>query len=702
MTSTRMISTSGRLGVMAVAGAVFAGACTGSDASPATPTEVSVTTVETPVDPPAPTTEPDAAVTATSTTTPTTTPIAPPTSAEPPVDSPIEETAFWRAQTMLVDEGSSDIDRALTEFALHFGPVPGSPDLQPDGSEPGTATGALEAIDIVFDDLAEEQQVAVLDRLRPIFDDAFTTVLGFASAELTPLQTEFLDLANQMADRVSSELGGTALDFEVLFMDVDPAAGDMVTNFGLGTMRRQTVIDWLERLVGTYAVPTRDCAVVIGPRGLAQSGNERKSAVAHEMFHCWSIMNSSDTAGHERTPSWYQEGVASWVGEEIAGGSSYSTNWWTYYIDSRQFALVPGLKYPAIGFWSWVDSHGSDLWSIIPALQAAAVTGDPLSVFNIATASMDAEAASTWASARVRASDWGDAWDMAGPGIGSRAHRTPPMLVPVGSVLVFDTSALGIHNVFIDPLEDIDVGADHLVGVSFQASGTWRASWASGDELSSATDSGTLAWCSASPCVCPDGSSPGGFPDPAPGAGELAVGLSGNGSSTGSLRLEVTELCDTEERPADPGDESPVGLAGTWNATRDALNRFAEVIYADLEGAEVLGTNGGATLTFDGEGAGTLRYDDLRLVVDVGGVTVDVGVTGGGSFSYVLEGTTMIVVGNDMALTFDVLGQPLELTGDDVPLGGESRYTWLLDGDLLVLQQQSLNAPLPNEWRRAG
>ena len=685
----------GRLGVAIVAIGLFAGACSGSEVRDASSDE-SVLAPDDDTGEGGATTDPD---TSTDPTGPSTT-VPLPTSTTAPTAVPIGETAFGRAQALLVDVASTEVDRALTEFALQFGPIPGSPDLRPDGSEPATATGALDAIDAVFDDLTAEQRSAVLERLRPLFAGAFMPVSSFAPSELTPLQSEFRTLADEMAGLLSSRIGGTPLDFEILFIDVDPGAGDMVTDFGLGTMSRQTVVDWLERLAGPYAVPTSDCAIAIGPRGMTRSGSERESAVAHEIFHCWSIVNSPDTAAHQRTPSWYQEGVASWVGETLAGGSAYSTNWWAYYVGSRQFALVPGLKYPAIGFWSWVDSHGSDLWSIIPALHAAAITGDPLAVFNIATASLDADERTTWAGARVRESGWGTAWDMDGPGIGSRAHRTPPIIMPVGSVRTFDTFALGIHNVFIDPLESIDVGPGQLLGVSFQASGTWRVRWASGDEITSVSAPGIMAWCSASPCLCPDGTTPDGFPDQPPGTGEMAVALSGDGASTGSLSLRVSRLCDVEE--PDVGDESPAGLVGTWDATRAALNRFAEVVYAGLEGAEVVGTNGAATITFDGDGSGTLHYGDLRLVVAVGGVTVDVGVTGGGSFAYELQDSVMIVTGNDMALTFDVLGEPLVLTGDDVPLGGESRYTWLLDGDLLVLQQQSLNAPLPNEWRRAG
>ncbi len=98
-----MTSNAVRLVAVAVAASVLVAACSSSDPPNASPAET-----------PDITSEPS-----------TTTEVAAPSTSRPGDVRPLDETSFGMAQAVLVDESATEVDKALAEFALQFGPVPG-------------------------------------------------------------------------------------------------------------------------------------------------------------------------------------------------------------------------------------------------------------------------------------------------------------------------------------------------------------------------------------------------------------------------------------------------------------------------------------------------------------------------------------------------------------------------------------------------
>ena len=297
----------------------------------------------------------------------------------------------------------------------------------------------------------------------------------------------------------------------------------------------------------------------------------------------------------------------------------------------------------------------------------------------------------------MRDSSLGTAWTMTGPGITGR-HISPEKRLVVGSEGGAEAApgSIAVERLVMPPPSGTEV-----LGLTLQGTGTWRALWSGGTELTSATGPTTSRWCLTEPCVCPDGTTVVGW-DPLPsGADDLLLTASSYRYERSTVTASVTTLCPDEESPPDeePGDAA--ALTGVWEATPASLNQmFANIFELSEVGSLAGNVTGTAVITFDGAGLAELRYVNVNVPFDSAGVTTDLGINGGGELAYTVNGSTIEFTGTGLDLTFTLLGEEIEFGPDIIPLGAPSKVVWGFDGDRLILQPESIDQSIPNEWDR--
>ena len=400
---------------------------------------------------------------------------------------------------------------AMTAFALQFGDMPGSLNLPRDGSQPQSGTNAMRWVLSVWDDLTLAQQEAVNDRIaRYLGSAAASTTAGNASlgslglagveprvvavvAEPTPAQERALwdGMAEDAARKIRERLGGVPLVYELFLVD-EVEDGDAET--GPPTL-----------MFTDTAFPTNAwCRIAVGGARTFPEEAQKKSAIYHEMFHCWSLMNSDNLLAWAATPGWYQEGVASWVGESLSGGSPYSASWWPrYLLPLREDLIYPIFveEYSAIGFWSSVDAAlGGDLWGEIPNLNRAAEGGDSAALMNAVLGRIGPDAlAGIPAEAALRA-DWGANWIMSGPGLRGEGRIANEISLADGLPGGISVGP-GWQQLQSFSLDMADPEAPTFVEVTGR--GWMSARWNTGEEFT-ITEAETRTFF-VGECTCPDG-----------------------------------------------------------------------------------------------------------------------------------------------------------------------------------------------------
>ena len=119
-------------------------------------------------------------------------------------------------------------------------------------------------------------------------------------------------------------------------------------------------------LVGAMAVVNyfRDsivgpCVVHVRQSGGPIEGSEqwRRSAILHELYHCYQYRLVGSGAQTAAQPPWVAEGTAAYVGEKLSGGSVYSDLWMKVWLESANGELSRR-AYDAIGlFWLLDDAR---------------------------------------------------------------------------------------------------------------------------------------------------------------------------------------------------------------------------------------------------------------------------------------------------------------------------------------------------------
>ncbi len=619
-------------------------------------------------------------------------------------------------------DGTVTPELALTAFALQFGDVPGSLNLARDGSEPRSGTNAIRWVVSVWDDLSVAQQEAVEVRIaRYLGSTAETTAASDAStgsrdlasveprfmhaADPTPEEQEFWDgLARDAAQKVRERLGGVSLAYDIVLVD-EVAGGDAET--GPSTV----ILPFLPSLTND------SCRIAVGEARRFPDDAQKQSAMYHEMFHCWSLINSDSLFAWSDTPGWYQEGVASWVGESLAGGSAYSASWWPRYLLPRQSDRIYPMfieEYSAIGFWSSVDAAlGGGLWGEILSLNRVAEGGDNADLMNAVLARIGPNALAGIPAEAAMRTDWGTNWIMSGPGLRGGGRISNEITIDEG-VPDGISVAPGWQQLQSFSLNLPDPSTPTIVEIAGR--GWISGRWNTGEEFI-ITAAETLVFC-AGECACADGTSIAGARVLPPGTDTLAAAMIGGPATGSAIEVAMTSSDEECEEPTDSvGPGSPYdaqGFVGTWEATNESIvtmfnNAFAHQL---TEGPplKVLGVSGDITITFEESGTAKVDYDDLTLVLDETSPIPSLTIVGGGVVDWHLEGFEVVFSGEpnfSLLATADVLGVETQFPIDNTDLasgGGESRFVFVRDSDteLILSFSEATNGRIffPHKWTR--
>ncbi len=120
-----------------------------------------------------------------------------------------------------------------------------------------------------------------------------------------------------------------------------------------------------------------ECAITVGPKGLALGEEESYSTLAHELFHCYQFLVVSNP---RNSPPWIAEGGAEWVGDEIAQELLHrpfqETFWWPTALKTPQTPLVKR-SYDAVLWFSQLVQAGVNPFPLLlPALRTAELSFD--------------------------------------------------------------------------------------------------------------------------------------------------------------------------------------------------------------------------------------------------------------------------------------------------------------------------------------
>lgn len=586
-----------------------AGSSTGTadSSAPAAPTET---------DPVATAPEPEA------TPAPTTTEV------DPSIPTPWSE-----AIDAFDPEGEPNVEAALTLFTMALGPIDGFPEPPPNAGASGDVTIAFRAVAGVWDQLSEEQRVAVMSAAHG--DPASSTVVELgsgtsaglmatqrrAAAPDPKLVTAITDAAQDLRTQIAAKIGDFTGTLTVIVASADNSAKDL----GMATP------DVLPN--GTYS---GNCTFTIFPNATSGDVYLLLNTLAHEIFHCFQFSGFGSNAAFAKAPGWVVEGGAEWVAGTITAPDRTTANRWLGWFKLADAPLMLK-KYSAIGFWAHLAESGTDPWSVFRSVWAA---GPTPAAFDAAGANSPAFLDS-WASGMTRKASFPPGWDTTGPGITDDTIDIKDLAVGApGQAAVtaapYTTSAYAIST-------EADV-------LEFTATGNARVSDGTVDLAALA---GTRFCKRPEGCTCPN------VPDDIPPApiGEPVLALSGgpSGSAVTVIGLTLELHCEEREhRPVQvtldrPGSQgvlagqvlqltSCTGVWGTWSGVLRlgglSLDGF-EVPFQEIPLSFTV--SGTGTQTVQAATGGVIQtpvfpvevHYDLSITVD--GTTMSIAGTGSGA-----------------------------------------------------------------------
>jgi hypothetical protein len=332
-----MVERRRRWGAGALALVLAVTACSGDDDT--------APTTATPPDDPVTTTSPSG--TSVPPTAPTTSIVAPSTSVLP--EDPGELGILDAA---LTDEGTVDLDDALSLVAAGYGPIPGVTPAERPLAEGGPA---LRTVLASATDLAAEQRDVVT---------AIAARGGIPLAEAAGSSQPRLAAAAGIVTEALETFGHTPSEVPISLLELPYDNGDGTYNFSSP--------DSLATAVLVRADERDDCRIRINSTGKLDKERAVEdpafvAAVARETFHCIQYVRSPAI---EDVPVWVVEGAAAFAAEQVAGANPVSRLGWERWISQPQRPLARR-SYDAIGFFALV-AEAANAYQF-----AEALLGDP-------------------------------------------------------------------------------------------------------------------------------------------------------------------------------------------------------------------------------------------------------------------------------------------------------------------------------------
>jgi hypothetical protein len=452
--------------------------------------------------------------------------------AEPP-----ELSAAWAGVEAQIDrEGIVTAETAVQAFSLAFGPLSG-------GSLEGvipSGTAALRWIVAYWDAITPEQResaVRLFPDLAEINEQASTGSHGLAHLAAPPSaggavapsrsDSEYTEMARAIAEDIENALDPP----QTLGITIDAHLGS------IQALAATSVVNTNGGKSGTAA----KCEITVGPATDALIDDRDVGMVmAREVWHCFQgdLMDLAWYWGLQ--PEWIVDGQAEWVGASMFSTAGMaSVSWPAYLVDPGTPLFQRG--HSAVGFYSQLDSSGTDPWSrLVPMLMAS--SSSP-SAFQAANADQ-AAFLDQWASGYLRDVSRGADWDMVGPGI------TPDIAVPAALQVANGASVSDSAAPYANHIAVLAQAPEVLLATY---SGNARISDAVGHDYRIA-DGGNFC-LRANGCKCPQGDE--GKPQLRPlEASSVALAVTGgtNGANGTLAGLSLKDFCGPT-------------IAGTWQGT---------------------------------------------------------------------------------------------------------------------------------------
>jgi len=533
--------------------------------------------------------------------------------------SPAGAGPAWEGVLAMIGaDGSVSKETALQAFSLAFGPLPGV-DL-PTGEVGFTRSGSMPLRWLVgyWDELSAAQQQAAI-ALLPDLAGLAPTGHGIVLAS----QARPDHFYTQLAQAMVAEIGGHLKPPFSFGLTVEARVGLPVSS-----------TSWAETSVltksGGFVGNPEKCSIVVGPKGDALSDVDVRLMMAHEAWHCYEgAVLGLNTFWYQPPAPWIMEGEAEWVGDSLEPIAPIASEAWPGYLPRPDRALFTQ-AYSAVGFYSQLDSSGTDPWAkLVPILEAA----DNQAAFNASGANAD-QFLDRWASGFLRDSSRGDPWQITGPAItGDYAIPTDIQLSNDGSI---PESADAYAN-------EIALFGSHPEVLVVTSAGHVRLSDKAGHDYAT-TEGGNFCML-ADGCICPGSQ---GEPPPLPLEGEPAAFALTGGPAGATAVLDGLSL-----------DDFCNSLTGTWDGTwvndlifgdPPATGGFTQ--HLTQKGKTFSGTVEvtGPTCVTGGTVSGTITGKNLQMgwvtnaERDVNFVGTIGGTTMSGTYSAISCGTTDFIV----------------------------------------------------------
>lgn len=582
------------------------------------------------------------------------------------------EFSTFAALAYRLPEESVPLATALNAFAYVIGPLPGVE--TPAGGDEllVSGSGPLRWVRGHWGELTQGQRDAVNRYVRGDSSEANGPgpLLGAIAAPSIWAATggevdelAILEIIEQTLARLEAELG------RPLGIPVELRNAPSFVS-GKGAMFAEPV-----DVSGGWTGPPVKCVVTIGKNGLDTAADIDAIGapstnliymIAHELFHCYSFTVGEPGAWVGR-PDWVMEGMATWAGETISGGTT-DAEWWTTWLQAP-FGSLFSWTYPAVGFWAHLDEHGGSVWLAAFDILAASDRGSE-SAYGAALSIADADMLASWGPGFFRDGQYAPAFDQSGSGI---PDVKPPVgdrgVIGDGTLLTLPAPRLGAE-VYRAELES-EV-------VVFETTSHGMAQLPDGVII---TLPGAEVVCTdlASACTCPEGS---------PGSttilrqtipGEFRAGLAGHleGGALTVSGLALEDYCD--EPPV------PTCMIGAW---------LSEEYRAP--GQSVIGGMATLDMTIDRTGRGEAVFHPDRPVnarLDTSdGIAPWVKLVFSGSYRFRVarDGTTGEVLGGDAIVTHFAFLDGEWIPGTEptslVPAPGTATSSFICEGDSLILR----------------
>ncbi len=483
------------------------------------------------------------------------------------------------------DDGSVSKDTALQAFSVAFGPLPGVSVPPGDAGFVGSGTMAVHWLVSYWDQLTSDQQqaaIAIIPELAGLNAQAPTVFLAS--------QNRTNDVYTQMAKDYLAKIGQLLNPGVPFTLAVEARVGMPVSAEA-----------WAETSVlnasGGYTGSASKCVIVVTPTGDALSPVDARLMMAHEAWHCY----QGQILGlfrdwYDRPAPWITEGQAEWVGDSLEPDAPVAQGAWPGYLPAPDWPLFKR-AYAAVGFYSQLDSSGTDPWTVLKDMLDAK---DSASAFTAAHADGD-PFLDQWASGFLRDASRGQAWDISGPGVTEdRADPVPIMLTNDFEV----TQSIPAYT------DEISVFAQTPDVLTVSSTGHVRLSDAAGHDYVGGGDFCMLD----TGCACPGDTSDETIP--ALEADTAAFALTA-GTADAVAKLDGTKLDDFCNK---------VNVTGTWTGTWAISANFGTAnggftMTITQKGSTFSGTTSvtGPTCVRTGNVSGTVTGNSIQVRLGHGG-----------------------------------------------------------------------------------